>query len=62
MRPFSRRASRRDPSGPAPDPRIWGRKYRGPAPWIFGCVMVVILAIGSYLAFTKELPFIEPGL
>ena len=61
VRPFSRRASRRDPYGPAPDPRIWGRKYRGPAPWIFGCVMVVILAIGSYLAFTKELPFTSEG-
>ena len=44
-----------------PDPRIWGRKYTGPSPWIFGLIMVVILAIASYLAFAKDNPFTGPG-
>jgi ABC-type transporter Mla subunit MlaD len=60
-RPFSRKPATPHPGRPAPDPRIWGRKYTGPSPWIFGIVMVVILAIASYLAFTKEIPFTSPG-
>jgi phospholipid/cholesterol/gamma-HCH transport system substrate-binding protein len=47
----------RHPVRPAPDERIWGRHYRGPAPWISGLAIVVLLAIGVYLAFAKELPF-----
>jgi ABC-type transporter Mla subunit MlaD len=52
--------ARPDPTSPAPDPRIWGRKYSGPAPWIFGLAMVLILAILTYLAFAKQLPWSHP--
>ena len=48
-------------TGPAPDPRIWGRTYRGPAPWIFGLLMVLLIAIGTYLAFAKQLPWSSPA-
>ena len=44
-----------------PDERIWGRHYRGPVPWVFGLAIVVLLAIGVYLAFAKELPFGDKG-
>ncbi len=30
-----KRPVKRDPMEAAPDPRIWGRSYRGPAPWIW---------------------------
>lgn len=60
-RPFSRRGSAPNPNAPVPDPRIWGRKYSGPSPWIFGLIMVVVLAIGSYMAFTKQIPFSSKG-
>jgi hypothetical protein len=59
MSPLRRRGAvspRRDPSAPAPDPRIWGRKYSGPAPWVFGLLMVALLAVLTYLAFAKQLP------
>ena len=46
---------------PEPDPRIWGRKYHGPAPWVFGLIMVVIIAIASVMAFTKKIPFAGHG-
>ena len=63
MRPFSAPArAGATRTGPHPIRGSGAASTRGPAPWIFGCVMVVILAIGSYLAFTKELPFTEPGL
>jgi phospholipid/cholesterol/gamma-HCH transport system substrate-binding protein len=55
-----KRAFRPDPDKPAPDPRIWGRRYHGPAPWVFGLLMVVILAILVYLAFAKQLPWSSP--
>jgi phospholipid/cholesterol/gamma-HCH transport system substrate-binding protein len=45
----------------APDPRIWGRHYTGVSPWVLGLVVAIILLIGSYLAFVKELPFTSPG-
>lgn len=59
--PFSR--SRRTPraAGPAVDERVWGRTYRGPAPWVFGLFILVVLTIGAYLAFTKKLPFTHPS-
>jgi phospholipid/cholesterol/gamma-HCH transport system substrate-binding protein len=61
-RPFKRRhGGVRDPSRPAPDERIWGRHYTGPAPWIFGAFIVLLLAIGTYLAFAKKLPWSSPG-
>jgi phospholipid/cholesterol/gamma-HCH transport system substrate-binding protein len=43
------------------DPRIWGRRYQGPHPAWWGAVAVVLIAIGSYLAYTKELPWSSPG-
>ena len=39
------------------DPRIWGRGHRRFGPAGYGLIIVVILAIGSYLAFTKHIPF-----
>jgi phospholipid/cholesterol/gamma-HCH transport system substrate-binding protein len=45
----------------APDPRIFGRSYRGPSPAKIGIVLVLILAIASYLAFTKRIPFTSRG-
>ena len=57
-RPFSKRGpAGRHPTKPAPDERVWGRHYTGPAPWVFGLLMVLVLAIAVYLAFAKELPF-----
>ena len=61
--------TRRDARGVAPhrpgeetgDPRIWGRRYRGPHPAWWGALAVVLLAIGSYLAYVKELPWSSPG-
>ena len=59
--PFARSGGARPhASRPAPDARIWGRNYTGPAPWIFGLLIVLLLAIGSYLAYTKELPWSTP--
>ena len=60
--PFSsRRQAVRDPSRPAPDERVWGRHYTGPAPWIFGLLMMLLLAVGVYMAFAKQLPWSSPG-
>ena len=44
-----------------PDARIFGRSYRGPSPAKIGLVLVILLAIGSYLAFTKQIPFTSHG-
>ena len=45
----------------APDPRIFGRSYRGPSPAKIGLVLVLILALASFLAFTKRIPFTSRG-
>ena len=45
----------------APDPRIFGRRYRGPSPATIGLILIVLLAIASYLAFTKRVPFTSRG-
>ena len=45
----------------APDPRIFGRSYRGPSPAKIGMVLVLILLLLSYLAFTKRIPFTSQG-
>jgi phospholipid/cholesterol/gamma-HCH transport system substrate-binding protein len=50
-----------DPSRPAPDTRIWGRHYTGASPWVFGLIVVVILAALTYLAFAKKLPWSHPS-
>jgi ABC-type transporter Mla subunit MlaD len=47
--------------GPVPDERIWGRDYRGPRPWAVGLFLVVLVAIASYVAYTKTIPFTGPG-
>ena len=46
-----------EPSERLPIQRIFGRHYRGPSPAEIGLVLVILLAIGSYLAFTKHIPF-----
>ena len=40
-----------------PDDRIWGRNYRGTAPWVLGLIVAIIIVILAYLAFVKEIPF-----
>ena len=44
-----------------PDPRIWGRKYRGISPWVFGLIILIIIGVLSVLAYTKDLPFTSHG-
>ncbi|MGH2987650.1 MAG: MlaD family protein [Solirubrobacterales bacterium] len=63
MSPLRRRRApvKRDPSKAAPDERIYGRGYRGPAPWAIGLVVAILIAIASYLAFAKEIPFTSKG-
>ncbi len=60
-RSATREATVRDPSKPVPDERVWGRKYRGPAPWVVGLLLCLLVAVGVYLAFAKKLPFSDPG-
>jgi len=60
-KPGKRGPAVRDPSKPVPDERVWGRKYHGPAPWVFGLLLCLLLAIGIYLAFAKKLPFAGEG-
>ena len=43
------------------DERVWGRKYSGPAPWLVGLVVAIVLVAAGYLAFTKELPWSDEG-
>ena len=57
----ARRAARRHPDDPGADERIWGRHYLGPAPWVLGLFVTVLLAVGIYLAFAKELPWNDEG-
>ena len=63
--PWTRRSARgvppHRPGEETGDPRIWGRRYRGPHPAWWGALAVVLLAIGSYLAYVKELPWSSPG-
>jgi len=56
-----RRRAPRDPTKPTPDERVYGRHYTGPAPWAIGLGVALLIAIGSYLAFTKELPWSDEG-
>jgi ABC-type transporter Mla subunit MlaD len=46
---------------PVADPRVWGRNYRGPRPWIFGALVALLLAACLYLAFAKQLPWSSDG-
>ncbi len=50
-----RRASR------PPTSASGGASYSRPAPWVFGLLIVLLLAIGTYLAFAKKLPFTGDG-
>ncbi|HEX2467021.1 MAG TPA: MlaD family protein [Solirubrobacterales bacterium] len=43
------------------DPRIWGRHYTGPHPWVLGLVVALILLALTYLAFAKEVPWADEG-
>jgi phospholipid/cholesterol/gamma-HCH transport system substrate-binding protein len=52
---------RHKPWEEAPDPRIWGRNYRGPSPATIGIILVAIILVASYLAFTKRIPFTSRG-
>ncbi len=56
-----RTAARPVSDRPVADPRVWGRNYRGPQPWILGGVVALVLAALLYLAFAKELPWASDG-
>lgn len=43
------------------DPRVWGHKYRGRGPVPLALVLVVLLVFASYLAYVKEIPFLDQG-
>ena len=43
------------------DPRVWGAKYRGRGPVPMALFLIVLLIVGSYLAYTKDIPFIGGG-
>lgn len=43
------------------DPRVWGAKYRGRGPVPVAVFLIVLLTVGSYLAYTKDLPFVGGG-
>lgn len=43
------------------DPRVWGAKYRGRGPIPLAIFFIVLLSVGSVLAYTKDIPFIGGG-
>ncbi len=43
------------------DPRVWGAKYRGRGPVPLAIFFILLLVVGSYLAYTKDLPFVGGG-
>ena len=43
------------------DPRVWGAKYRGRGPVPVAIFLIVLLVVGSYLAYTKDIPFVGGG-
>jgi phospholipid/cholesterol/gamma-HCH transport system substrate-binding protein len=43
------------------DPRIFGRHYAGPHPWVLGLVVALVLLALTYLAFAKEFPWSGEG-
>jgi virulence factor Mce-like protein len=63
MSPLRRKrsAAAPGPAAPSVDERIWGRRYHGPRPWVFGALMIVVLLCLSYMAFTKTIPFTGKG-
>jgi phospholipid/cholesterol/gamma-HCH transport system substrate-binding protein len=52
---------RQDLTRPAPDPRIFGRHYRGVGPFWIGVLVLSLFAVGFYLAFSKHIPFTGHG-
>ena len=49
-----------DPMSRGLDPRVWGQHYSGRGPVAWGLGILVLLAIGSYFAYTKDNPFDNP--
>lgn len=43
------------------DPRVWGAKYRGRGPVPLAILCILLLVVGSYLAYTKDLPLVGGG-
>jgi phospholipid/cholesterol/gamma-HCH transport system substrate-binding protein len=54
-------ATRPHPLEPQPDERIYGRHYHGPRPWVLGAIAALVVLVLSYLAFVKEIPFVDQG-
>jgi phospholipid/cholesterol/gamma-HCH transport system substrate-binding protein len=52
---------KRDPTKQGPDERIFGRHYRGPSPTVIGLVVIALIGVGVYLAFSKHIPFTGRG-
>ena len=52
---------KRDPTKPGPDERIFGRNYRGLGPVRIGTLVIAVLSLLVYLAFTKHVPFTGNG-
>jgi ABC-type transporter Mla subunit MlaD len=61
LRRKSRGPVKRDAGAQAPDPRIYGRHYTGPPPWLWGLLVTIIIGAGVYLAFAKKIPFTGQG-
>jgi phospholipid/cholesterol/gamma-HCH transport system substrate-binding protein len=46
---------------PGYDERVFGRHYTGPRPVTIGLVVILIIALASFLAYTKRIPFVSRG-
>jgi phospholipid/cholesterol/gamma-HCH transport system substrate-binding protein len=60
MRLFGRSKVKGDPASRGLDPRVWGQHYSGRGPVAWGLAIIVLVAIGSYFAYTKDTPFDDP--
>jgi phospholipid/cholesterol/gamma-HCH transport system substrate-binding protein len=50
-----------DPAKREYDERVWHRGHAGVSSFTIGVIAVVVIVIGSFLAYTKQLPFTGPG-